>query len=294
MALYAQAEDSFSEEWYLVCVWVLSFLAQKLRLPNAPERIDRLGRNDRLLIHRAILHQKPYFKQLIDDIQSDLLSLVRQRSFAERGSIIEVGAGVIPVQDSRSHTVSTDVEFSSDLSCVADAMALPFSNASAAVVIGQNVLHHIPDPNLAFSEFERVLKSGGVVVLVEPYFGWFASLVYPTLFSSEGFDKSLRLGERLFGLDGAAIPNQAMSFKYFEAGVDVDFPHCPNLTIVHQAPLASGLRYLLSGALNFRRVAPLWMLTILRHLERRRFSGFVLRAFAIHWVIVLRKKDTKP
>lgn len=271
---------------------LLSSVAERLRLPNAPESIDRLARNDRLKIHQAILHEKPYFTDIVVDLHRDLLELVKHYSLAERGSIIEVGAGVIPLSQIDDEIVSSDVEFSSDLSCIVDAMAMPFSNGSSSAVIGQNVLHHIPDPDLAFDEFRRVLSTGGVVVLVEPYFGWFASLIYPTLFSSEGYDKNLAPKEELIGRNGLPMPNQAMSYKYFEAGLNAKPLHCRDFTIVHHAPVASGLRYLLSGALNFRRIAPRWLLSALRRLERGRLSNFILRAFAIHWVIVLRKNDS--
>lgn len=273
-------------------MWLLSLFAERLRLPNAPEGIDRLARNDRLKIHQAILQEKPYFTDLVVDLHQHLLELVKHYSLAKRGSIIEVGAGVIPLSHIGNEIVSSDVEFSSDLSCIVDAMAMPFSNASSSAVIGQNVLHHIPDPDLAFDEFRRILSTGGVVVLVEPYFGWFASLIYPALFSSEGYNKNLAPKEDLIGKNGLPMPNQAMSYKYFEAGVNARPSHCPDFTIVHHAPVVSGLRYLLSGALNFRRIAPRWLLSALRRLERGRLSAYILRAFAIHWVIVLRKSDS--
>ena len=46
----------------------------------------------------------------------------------------------------------------------ADAERLPFADASFDLVLGHAVLHHIPDLQRAFLEFERVLAPGGTVL----------------------------------------------------------------------------------------------------------------------------------
>src|SRR5690349_11711119 len=46
----------------------------------------------------------------------------------------------------------------------ADAESLPFGDESFDLVLGHAVLHHLPDLERAFSEFHRVLESGGFVV----------------------------------------------------------------------------------------------------------------------------------
>ena len=46
----------------------------------------------------------------------------------------------------------------------ADAESLPFEDESFDLVLGHAVLHHIPDLDRAFAEFERVLRPGGMIV----------------------------------------------------------------------------------------------------------------------------------
>jgi ubiquinone/menaquinone biosynthesis C-methylase UbiE len=46
----------------------------------------------------------------------------------------------------------------------ADAEELPFEDGSFDLVLGHAVLHHIPDLEQAFSEFNRVLRPGGAIV----------------------------------------------------------------------------------------------------------------------------------
>ena len=45
-----------------------------------------------------------------------------------------------------------------------EAEALPFADESFDLVFGHAVLHHIPDIDRAFAEFERVLRPGGTIV----------------------------------------------------------------------------------------------------------------------------------
>jgi SAM-dependent methyltransferase len=47
---------------------------------------------------------------------------------------------------------------------VAEAEALPFEDGSFDVVLGHAILHHIPDLERAFAEFERVLRPGGLMI----------------------------------------------------------------------------------------------------------------------------------
>lgn|SRR5487761_117352 len=49
--------------------------------------------------------------------------------------------------------------------CVADAARLPFPDERFALVWSNSVLHHLYDPNIAFSEMARAAKPGGAVLL---------------------------------------------------------------------------------------------------------------------------------
>lgn len=51
----------------------------------------------------------------------------------------------------------------------ADLTAAPFSEASFDVIICSHVLEHIPDDRAAFSELFRILRPGGVALLLTPY-----------------------------------------------------------------------------------------------------------------------------
>lgn len=269
---------------------LLTKIADALRLPGAPTSVEGMNSVERFRFHRQVLCEKPEFSDVVLDVQRQIWNTVEAKSthLMDLPSL-EIGAGVIPLRDLAPRVISTDIEPSEGLQCVASALKLPFCDGSFRAVVAQNVFHHLPDLNEAMKEFERVLTPGGVVLLVEPYFGTFASLVYPALFASEGYDKSVPWFEPITNRSGEIVPNQAVSFRYFEAGERREFPETPLFEVVSSFPLRSGLRYLLTGALNFRRLAPRFIFPILSRLEGRMLSGRVLDHLAIHWAVVLRK-----
>ena len=59
-----------------------------------------------------------------------------------------------------------------------DAGRLPFKTGSLDKIVCTNSFHHYPDHRAALAEFHRVLKKGGLLVLVDPRadhpFGWLA------------------------------------------------------------------------------------------------------------------------
>lgn len=269
---------------------VLAKVANFLRIPGAPTSVVAMNSGDRFRFHMSVLDRKPEFRVIVTDIQTHVWKIVEECA-PSRSSLptVEIGSGVIPLSELARNVISTDIEIAQGLDCVASATDLPFLSGSVRAVVAQNVFHHIPDLDRAMQELNRVLASGGVAVLVEPYFGKFASAVYPSLFTSEGFDLELDHQQVLRNSEGEVIPNQAVSFSYFEGGTRSGFDVAPDLSIVEYHPLRTGFRYLVSGALNFRRLAPRFVFPLLARLETSSRVGRIFDRLAIHWVIVLKK-----
>ena len=53
-------------------------------------------------------------------------------------------------------------------------------------------------------------------------------------------------------------------------------------------PLETGLRYLLTGGLNFRQLAPDALFGLVKYFER---FDFVSKILGIHWLIVIEKVE---
>jgi SAM-dependent methyltransferase len=155
------------------------------------------------------------------------------------------------------------------------------------VVFGQNCFHHFPHPDRFFGELERVLQPGGGVILLEPYFGPFASLLFKRLFTSEGYDKKFPSWETPVAgpMNGA---NQALSYIVFNRDRREFERRFPSLKIVHEEPCRNYLKYLLSGGLNFRQLVPYWASPLIRALQWA--LSPLDRWLALHHVVVLRKE----
>lgn len=269
---------------------IADFLANKLRLPDAPVTIAQMKSQERLAVHRLVLGKKPAFRQVSLDIHKNTLMEIEKRCIRLNGlPIIEIGAGVIPLSELSNSVFSTDIELSSGLDCIASATSLPIASGRVRAIVGQNVFHHIPDADGLITEAGRVLAPGGILILVEPYYGTFATLIFPALFSSEGFDKKKGVNEPIKNVSGDVLPNQAVSYSYFSDNCTNPKLSESQMQVVYTAPLRSGLRYLLSGALNFRKLLPDWILAIVRQLEEKPLIGKVFDFFAIHWIIVVQK-----
>jgi ubiquinone/menaquinone biosynthesis C-methylase UbiE len=111
----------------------------------------------------------------LKDYRREALSLL-----PENASILELGAGTganFEFYPESSRAVSTELSFKmiekagprvrSNLLVNADAQFLPFGTAEFDAAFATLVFCSIPQPELAFVELRRVVKPGGIVVLLE-------------------------------------------------------------------------------------------------------------------------------
>lgn len=86
------------------------------------------------------------------------LNLARA-GFFEEVTATDISPGMIETLERNAANLDIDVR-----TYVCDAESLPFGDSSFDLIFGHAVLHHIPDLDKAFSEFERVLAPGGTLV----------------------------------------------------------------------------------------------------------------------------------
>ena len=154
--------------------------------------------------------------------------------------------------------------------------------------MAKNCFHHFPNPERFFSEIDRVLAVGGGVILLEPYYGPFATFLYKRLFKTEGFDKEFQSWETPVSgpMNGA---NQALSYIIFDRDRAVFESKYQNLNIVHQECVDNYLKYLLSGGLNFKQLIP-YVLSPLIDFVQWCLSP-LNRHLSLHHIIVIRKES---
>jgi SAM-dependent methyltransferase len=243
---------------------------------------------DRLAAHRQILAQKKMLRQVFREFHHKFDEL--DRLFLDgNGLRLELGAGIAPIRDSFPDVLATDVvdhPSEAALDCVLDAENLDLSDSSVRVVFGQNCFHHFPDPERFFGELRRVLVPNGGAILLEPYYGWFASFLYPRLFSSEGYDKDFPSWKtpQKGPMHGA---NQALSYVVFVRDRHLFETLFPDLQIVHQYLMPNYLKYLFSGGLNFRQLWPDGGTPVLSFLQCLLMP--LRRILSLHHVVVIKK-----
>ena len=237
----------------------------------------------RLEVDRKIMISKPEFLRVVSDIQNIMVSSAKL-SESRIDLNLELGAGVIPMKNNFPNIKSTDIVSASHLDGILDATNLNLKDNSTQTLFLQNTFHHVPDPQKFFDESIRVLKNGGRIVIVNPFHNKLSSFLYPILFKTETFDKR---GSWNDASNHAMIgANQALSFIVFKRDIAKFNASNANLRLIHAEPLPSGLRYLLTGGLNFKKLMPDFVLKIISFIER---AGILPSFLSIHWIVVLEK-----
>ena len=258
------------------------------RLLALPEVADvDVDGTDRLDVHAAVLERRPMLAAVFRECHELMYGLDRRTFGDTPGLRVELGAGVAPIAMTFPEVLATDVVPSPGLDAVIDAQSMDLRDGSVRALYGQNCFHHFPDPAQFLAEAVRVVAPGGGVVLIEPYYGPVASQVYKRLFVSEDFDKTMP-GWRTDATGPMHGANQALSYIVFKRDRALFEREFPSLELVETFPLTNYVRYLLSGGLNFRQIAPTFTEPALRALERvlRRAR----RVLGLHYVIVLRRR----
>lgn len=260
-------------------------LAQFLQEPDLAG-IDMDGA-ERMRVHRAIIERKPMIRDVFTEIHRLMLDL-ESRFLDADGLRLEIGAGVWPVRQSDPGVLATDIVPAPHLDRVLDAQAMGVEDGSVRSVFGQHCFHHLPDPAAFLSEIVRVCPPGGGCILVEPYWSPLAGVVFRNLFRTEGYDKLAQGWKTASGSAAMSGANQALSYIVFERDRILFESSFPQLEIVYQAPIRNYLRYLLSGGLNFRQLAPDIVSTPLRGAEV--LLSPLGRLLALHHVVVVRRR----
>ncbi len=192
------------------------------------------------------------------------------------GRVVELGGGSGQFRSFYPDMIVTDVLPSRHIDLAADAMHLPFGDQSIDNIVLQDVLHHVPLPLKFFSEAQRVLRSGGRVVMTEPFISPFSSVCY-RLTHPEPVD--MRAGlfcppSNPVGNDpvavigtGAFASNQAIPTLLFFRHLRQFERRFPKLTVVHRR-VHSMMVYPLSGGFSKPVLLPRFATPAARMAER--------------------------
>jgi len=102
-------------------------------------------------------------------------------NYAIGGKIVELGSGIGNIKIEIPEAISTDLFENPWIDQVENAYDLSFENNSVSNLILFDVFHHIEYPGNALSEFYRVLKPQGRVIIFDPSISMFGYLIYGLL-----------------------------------------------------------------------------------------------------------------
>lgn len=257
-------------------------LLEKWRLPSF-EHAD-LDSAEALSIHREVISQKPFLKNVYFDFYAEFVREARALQ-ALPGALIELGSGGGFLKSMLPDVVTSDVCAAPFIDRIIFADKLPFPDGGVKGIFFLNVLHHLPDPEAFFKEADRALVNGGRVVMIEPFNSAWARVFYKR-FHYEPFDEAaaqwrLPEGGRL------TASNQAMPWIIFHRDRAQFESRFPRLKIKRLSPHGV-LAYALSGGVTYRGFCPSGAYPLVRRIDR--WLSHWPSVFPIFETIVLEKQ----
>jgi SAM-dependent methyltransferase len=181
------------------------------------------------------------------------------------GGVLELGSGAGFLSNYIPDLITSDVFSCSNVSVILDAQNMPMENKSLRAIVMTDVLHHMPDVRRFLTEAARCLRSGGKILMIEPWVTRWSTLVYRRFHSEPFLPEATEWEFASSGpLSGANVALPWVVFARDRAQFDKEFPE---LKIEEIRPFLP-FRYLLSGGVSMRSLMPGFTNGLWRLLER--------------------------
>ncbi len=247
-------------------------LARHLDL-DAPE-------NTRQRAH--LIQDKSFLKQFYLDNYHAIANLLPP---GIKGPVVELGSGGGFCKDVIADLITSDVLRIPIVDLIFNGHSMPFKTASLRAIVMMDVFHHIPRPDTFLAQAADVIKSGGHIIMIEPWVTAWSRFVYRYLhhepFNDEVKDWHIKNGGPLSGAN-SAIP--WIVFDRDRKKFECRFPEWQINQIILHTPFC----YLLSGGVSYKSFLPGICYKFCRKLENRMqpLNAFV----AMFATIVLRRQ----
>jgi len=137
---------------------MIGFKAKQLDL----KEIDSL---ETLNKHRSLISKKHYLKSLYKDFYQEILSRL---SLSAKDKVVEIGSGGGFIKEIIPFAITSDVRGAPGIDMVFNASQIPFRDESIDALLMLNVFHHLQNVEICLQSFDRVLRPGGKIIMVEP------------------------------------------------------------------------------------------------------------------------------
>jgi SAM-dependent methyltransferase len=266
-------------------MWATNALRSWLAEPEA-KTLD-INSVDVSVAHRRVLQKKKMLRELFGGFYRRCRAADERYFGRTPGNRLEIGSGSSIIKEFYPDVMTSDIKPLPFVDLVAPAEQLPFVDASLRAIYGINVFHHFPDPGAFFRELLRVVHPGGGAVLIEPYYGPVARVLFARLHAEEGFDADMPGWRNTQQQGPCSRVNQALSYIVFRRDYHEFCRDYPELELVLDQP-HTHLMYFLSGGVNFRQLGPDFATPLVQAAET--VLSPLNRWIALQHMLVLRRR----
>lgn len=204
---------------------------------------------ERTLKHKEIILSKPFLKKLYREWYS---TFVNEANNLPKGKVVELGSGGGFLKELIPGIISSDILDLPSNDITFSALDMPFEDNSISGLFMVDTFHHLPDAHLFLTEANRVLKTNGKFIMIEPANSFWGRFIY-TNFHHEPFNPkgSWQIPDSgpMTGANGAA---PWIVFVRDKERFNTDFPTLRIENVSYHTPL----RYLMSGGVSFKQLVP--------------------------------------
>ncbi len=222
----------------------------KTLLTDPAARGLNLDSDEATRVHSEMIRKKAFLRKLYSRYYE---AFERADRVAPAGLRLEIGAGGGFLSDRIRDLVTIDVRPGARVTAQANALSLPFKDASVGCVFMLNVMHHLEDVSRFFDEASRVLVPGGRAVFIEPYVSPFSRIVYEQIHHEPFFPNAHSW--RLDSSSAMSTANVALPWMVFVRDREKFESEWKELEIERVEP-HTALLYLLSGGVSMRNLVP--------------------------------------
>jgi SAM-dependent methyltransferase len=200
-------------------------------------------------LRKQIVQSKPFLKAIYEEWYERLAAEVPRGT----GGVLELGSGAGFLSRYIPELITSEVFACSDVSVILNAQNMPMENASLGAILMTDVLHHMPDVRRFFAEAARCLRSGGKILMIEPWVTPWSTFVYGRFHSEPFLPEAAEWEFAASGpLSGANVALPWMVFVRDRARFEKEFSEFEIEEIRPFMPF----RYLLSGGVSMRSLMP--------------------------------------
>lgn len=212
-------------------------------------------------LRREVLRRKPFLRHIYEEWYHAIAAKLPTGD----QPVLELGSGAGFMPDCIPGVITSEVFPCPGVDRVVDAQSLDFPPRSLRAIVMIDVLHHLPRVRTFFAAAARCVAPGGALVMIEPWITTWSRFVFTRLhhepFAPDAPRWEFPPAGPLSGANGA-LP--WIVFRRDRTRFEREFPQWQIRSVEPMMPM----RYLLSGGMSLRGLAPSWTFGAWRWAER--------------------------